>query len=160
MYDENSQREMEQQILEALIEENPFDVPEGMVESQVDRLLQNSLLNLVASGIDPKQLPTPSQAHREQAKPAAVSSVKRGLLLKAIRNQENIEVSDEEFEAGIEKRAQSAGVSPDHYRDQLDEHNAVEEIRNAMVEEKTLAFIIERADITESEPPSQADVTE
>ena len=127
--DNRSQKEIENQIIDALIEKNDFEVPESMVESQIDNFLEQSMRNLAAHGIDPKRFPAPTQAQRDQVRPSAVRTVKAGLILKAVCEQENIEVSDEELQAGIAERAEQMGLSVDYLKDQLEEGKMLGELR-------------------------------
>jgi trigger factor len=152
--DDRSQKEIENQIIDALIEKNDFEVPESMVESQIDNFLHQSMRNLAAHGIDPKRFPAPTEAQREQVRPSAVRIVKAGLILKAVCEQENIEISDEELEAGIATRAEQMGVSADYLKDQLEEGKMLGELRETLLQEKVYKMIQDEAEVTEEEPPA------
>jgi trigger factor len=152
--DDRSQKEVENQIIDALIEKNDFEVPESMVESQIDNFLHQSMRNLAAHGIDPKRFPAPTEAQREQVRPSAVRIVKAGLILKAVCEQENIEISDEELEAGIATRAEQMEVSADYLKDQLEEGKMLGELRETLLQEKVYKMIQDEAEVTEEEPPA------
>jgi len=155
MIESQSKREMENQILDRIIEHNEFEVPESMVQSRVDGILNQSLQRLAAAGVDTRKVPAPSEAQREQMRPSAVRAVKAGLLLKAMSDQEHIEVTDEEFQAGIEERAQQLGVTADYLKDEFDKGNLLEDFRAALLQEKVYEFLQEQAEITEEEPPAE-----
>lgn len=152
--DNRSQKEIENQIIDALIEKNDFEVPESMVESQIDNFLEQSMRNLAAHGIDPKRFPAPTQAQRDHVRPSAVRTVKAGLILKAVCEQEKIEVSDEELQAGIAERAEQMGLSVDYLKDQLEEGKMLGELRETLLQEKVYKMIQENAEVTEEEPPA------
>ena len=152
-----TRKEIEDQIVDSLLEKNDFEVPDSMVENQVDHILNQSLQSLAAHGIDPKRLPAPSEAQRAQMRPAAVRTVKGGLVLKAIADQENVEVTDEELQAGIETRAADIGLSADYLKDQLESNNMLEELRASLRQDKVYKLIEEHAEITEEEPPAVAE---
>ncbi|MBI4963601.1 MAG: trigger factor [Desulfomonile tiedjei] len=152
-----SKKEIENQIVDLLIEKNAFEVPESMVENQVDHFLNQSIQSLVSRGIDPKRLPAPSEAQREQIRPSAVRTVKGGLVMRAIAEQEKIEVNDEELQAGIEERAGEIGLSVDYLKDQLESNNMLEELRASLLQDKVYKLIQEAAEITEQEPPSESE---
>ncbi|MGB6063345.1 MAG: trigger factor [Desulfomonilaceae bacterium] len=154
LLEDQTKRELENQIVDALIEKNEFEVPESMVENQIDNFLEQSRRNLAAHGIDPKRFPAPTQAQRDQVRPSAVRTVKAGLILKAICEQEKIEVSDEELQAGIAERAEQMGLSVDYLKDQLEEGKMLEELRETLLQEKVYKFIQEHAEVTEEEPPA------
>ncbi len=107
-----------------------------MVENQVDNFLNQSMQNLVMHGIDPKRLPAPTEAQRSQMKPAAIRTVKAGLILKAISEKESIAVSDEELDAAITERAEQMGMTKDYLRDNLEQNKMLEDLRASVLQEK------------------------
>lgn len=160
MLENETKRETRDQIIDQLVEAHEFEVPDSMVENQVDAFINQSMQNLAMQGIDPKRLPPPTQEQRDQVRPSAVRNVKAGLILKAIGEQEQIEVSDDEVRESIEKRAESMGLSPDLLKDRWGEDNMLEEFRAGLVEDKIYELIQEHAEITEQEPPAEDEETQ
>jgi len=154
-FDSESQKEIKLQIIDFLIENNPFEVPESMVETEIDLFLNQLIEAYTAQGIDPKRLPVPSPDQRDQVRPSAVKAVKNALIVKALIEQEGIEISEEELQEGIERYAQEAGISPDHYKDQLVEHNSLEGFSAGLLDNKVYKLIEDHAEVTEEE--SQTD---
>ena len=155
MLDLQTKKELEEQIVDALIEKNNFDVPESMVEQQIDNIMNRSMQNLAAQGIDPRRLPAPTDAQRDRVRPGAERTVKAALILKAISEKEKIEVSEEEVQSEIEKKAKQMGLSSDYLKDQLEQNNMLEDIRAQVLEDKTYELIQKQAEISEQEPPVQ-----
>jgi trigger factor len=154
-----TKKEIENQIIDHLVEKNVFEVPVAMVESQVDDFLNQSMQSLVMHGIDPKRLPAPTEAQRSQMKPAAIRAVKAGLILKAVSEKENIEVSDDELNAAIAERAEQMEMTQDYLRDHLEKNDMLEDLRASVLQEKVYKFIQDDAQITEEEPPAEAETT-
>jgi trigger factor len=152
-----TKKEIENQIIDHLVEKNEFEVPVAMVESQVDDFLNQSMQSLVMHGIDPKRLPAPTEAQRSQMKPAAIRAVKAGLILKAVSEKENIEVSDDELTAAIAERAEQMDMTQDYLRDHLEKNNMLEDLRASVLQEKVYKFIQDDAQITEEEPPTESE---
>ncbi len=152
MQETQTRKEMEDQIAEGLLEKNEFDVPESMIENQIDAILEQTLRNLALQGIDPKRLPPPTQEQRDNVRPSAEKAVKVTLMLRAISEQEEIEVSDEQFEEAMRKSARELGVSEDYYRDQLEKNNMLDDVRSTLLMEEVLKMIEENAEVTEVEP--------
>ncbi len=155
MLDLQTKRELEEQIVDALIEKNEFEVPESMVDQQIDNIMNRSMQNLAAQGIDPRRLPAPTDAQRERVRPGAERTVKAALILKAISEKAEIEASEEEVQAEIEEKAKQMGVSSDYLKDQLEKNNMLEDVRAQVLEDKTYKLIQEQAEISEQEPPSE-----
>ncbi len=160
MLDLQTKKELEDQIVDVLIDKTKFDVPESMVEQQIDNLMNRSMQNLAAQGIDPRRLPAPTDAQRDRVRPGAERSVKAGLILKAISEKEKIEVSEEELQSEIERKAKQMGVSPDYLKDQLEQNNLLEDVRAQVLEDKTYKLIEEQAEINEEEPPAEEHTSE
>lgn len=144
--------EVHNQIVDHLIEKNSFEVPESLVEQQIDNVLNRSLRNLAAQGIDPKRIPPPTDAQRDRIRPNATKTVKASLLLKAVAEKEKVEVSDEEITAEIERKAKDLGVTPDYLQDAVGEAIIREQVKSELLESKTFKLIEENAEITEREP--------
>ncbi len=162
LYESEAENEVRNQIVETLVEKNPFEMPDSMVEGEIDRVLRKSMERLVMQGIDPKRLPMPTQEQRDRLRPAAIRTVKAFHLLSTIGKQEGAEISDEEVEAEISKRAKTLGVSADHLKDQLEENNMLEDMREALRHEKTYKFIEEHAEISQEKrlPEEESSRTE
>ncbi len=132
--DLQSREEMRNQIIDHLIEKNSFDVPDSMVEQQIDNVMNRSLRNLAAQGIDPRRIPPPTDAQRDRIRPSATKTVKAALMLKAIAEKEKIEVSEEEVSAEIEQKAKDLGVTSDYLQDTIGEINMLEQFRSDLVD--------------------------
>ncbi len=149
-YEADSSSAVRKQIVEQLIESNPFEAPTTLVEQRIDDMIRESLQSLAAQGIDLKRFPMPSEEQRNQLRPTALQNVKAGIILKAIGEQEALEVSSEEIDAEVEKRAGLIGVPADFLRDHLENNNMMENFSYSLLEDKVYKLIEERANVTES----------
>ena len=86
------------------------EIPDGMVESQTDRLMDDYAMRLQSQGIPMDQymsmMGMTPEMMRASAKPAALKQVQVELALTAVAKAESIEVSDEECEAEVAKLAE------------------------------------------------------
>ncbi|MEW6350483.1 MAG: trigger factor [Thermodesulfobacteriota bacterium] len=155
-----SGQQLREQIITALIEKHAIEVPEFMIESQIDRYVDQTLGSLINYGIDPRTVPPDMRPKRDNFRDASVRMVKAGLILKAISEAENLAVSDEELQAGIEERAREANVSSDHMRDQIEKAGALDEFRNALLNDKVFDLIKAHATFSEAAPPASEDPPE
>jgi trigger factor len=160
MQEQEAQRESEKQIIDALLETNEFEVPDSMVEQQVDRFLDRTIQSMAAHGIDPKRMPAPTEAQRTQMRPGAIRTVKAGLVLKAIGEQEHIEISDEEMNAGVEERAKQLGLTADFLKEQLERNDMLEDMKSSLLQDKIYKFIEENGNIVEEAPSAETPTEE
>jgi trigger factor len=154
MLDNQSKKELEDQMVDALLKENAFEVPESLIDAEISAFYQQTFQHLVAQGYDASQLPAPSQAYRDQARPAALRMIQRALLFKAIAEKESLEVNDEEVNADMQKKADQLGVSLDFLKDRLEQEDRLDEIRAVLVQEKVFQLIVDQAQVSEEEPPA------
>ena len=131
------------------------EVPESMMQEKIDELIRSYAANFGLS--DPKMstddikkmMGLDEEAINATIRPAAEYQVKQELLLNAIVEAENIEVTDEELEDYIKGAAESVGVTPDQIRQYFGE----EYIKNEFKKEKATRIVIESA--TEEAPAEE-----
>ncbi len=102
------ENELRDNLVKALIEKHEFEVPEAMVEKQLNVLIENMKHNLASQNMSFEQLGTSEEKIREQSRSVAVNQVKGSLLLTAIAEKENIVVEDAEIEEKIRDIAAQA----------------------------------------------------
>ena len=80
---------------------NEFEVPEALVERQIDLRLERGLRALAAQGMKAEDMKKMDLDRlRAGQRDQAVQEVKASLLLERVADEEKIEVSDEEIESG------------------------------------------------------------
>ena len=137
-----AEREAKDKLVAELVKRNDFDVPEALVEHQIDVRLERGLRALAAQGMraeDMKKMDLNRlrSGQREQA----VQEVKASLLLEKIAEREKIEVSDQEIEQEIQALARHTGQTSEAVRARLTRDGALDRIRNRIRNEKTLDFL-------------------
>lgn len=99
----------ESEAIEKVVEAAKMDIPQAMIDTQVNRMLEDFAMRLQQHGLSVEQYfqYTGMTADKimEEMKPEAVKRIKNSLVLEAVAKAENIEVSEEEFEAELQKMA-------------------------------------------------------
>ena len=102
-----AQSDFENAVMEQLVENMECEIPDGMVEVQVDRLMDDYAMRLQSQGIGVQDymsmMGMSAEMMRTSARPAALKQVQMELALTAVAQAEGIEVSEEECEAEIAK---------------------------------------------------------
>ena len=91
----------ESEAIEKVVEAAKMDIPQAMIDTQVNRMLEDFAMRLQYfqyTGMTADKI-------MEEMKPEAVKRIKNSLVLEAVAKAENIEVSEEEFEAELQKMA-------------------------------------------------------
>ncbi|HEX3105082.1 MAG TPA: trigger factor [Terriglobales bacterium] len=137
-----AEREAKDKLLAELIRRNEFEVPEALVEHQVDLRLDRGLRALAAQGMSSEHMKKMDLGRlRAGQRDQAVQEVKAALLLEKIAEEEKIEVGDEEINNEIDALAKQTNQAPDAIRARLTRDGAVDRIRDRIRNEKALDFL-------------------
>jgi trigger factor len=135
-------------LVEVLIERNPFEVPRPMVTERAQTLVDNIAAQLMdgMSQAMALTLDDLDEEKREHVLEEAEFSVRRELILEAIGRQEGIRLEDEERDAGIEGMAAQSGQPVEGLRSALLQ-GGMAKFEAKLLEDKIIAWLLERAEI-------------
>jgi trigger factor len=139
------------QVLDELISRNPFDVPQSMVEQELQRMLDTIRYRLSAQNLTLAQAGMDEETFKERNREAAERRVRATILLERIAQQESLEVSDEEVDQGLHRSAKDMNQSYEQVRDFYKNNNLMEPYKRQLMEEKVINFLRDHADLTEVE---------
>ena len=141
---------MKDDLLDKVCEANDFDVPDAMVETEVDNMMQEYDQQLRAQGMDLatyiQYMGRTVEEFREDMKMSAFRRVKNRMVLRAIANQENIEASEEEVEKQLEEMGQQYHIEIDKLKEMLGEQN-IKAIGQDVRIQKAIDLMFEEAKI-------------
>src|SRR5207247_6965311 len=100
---DHAQEQMREKLLEWLENNNEFEIPQSLVERQLQIRVQRLMRDLARQGVNPQRLDVDWGKIREDQQQQAIRDVKGSLILEHIAEVENIRVSDDEVEAEIDK---------------------------------------------------------
>jgi trigger factor len=131
-------------VVEKAAENAQVEIPEVMVTNEVNRMLQEFEQRLQAQGMNLELYfqfsGQDENALREQMKEEAVNRVKVALTLEAIAKAENIEATDEDVNAELEKMAGMYNMTVDNIKQAL---GGLEGIKGDLQKQKAVEFLIE-----------------
>jgi trigger factor len=137
-----AEHESKDKLVAELVKRNDFDVPESMVDRQIDVRLERGLRALAAQGMRPEDMKKMDLNRlRAGQRDQALQEVKASLLLDKIADLEKIEVGDEEIDHEIEALATQTKQTSEAVRARLTRDGALDRIRNRIRNEKTLNFL-------------------
>jgi trigger factor len=138
----NAEREAKDKLVAELVKRNDFEVPEALVEHQIDIRLDRGLRALAAQGMKTEDMKKMDLNRlRGGQRDQAVQEVKAALLLEKIAEEEKIEVSDAEIDREVVALAEQSKQTPEAIRSRLTRDGALDRIRNRIRNEKTLDFL-------------------
>jgi len=129
-------------LVAELVKRNDFEVPESLIDRQIDLRLERGLRALASQGMkmeDLKKMDLPRlrSGQRDQAE----NDVKSSLLLERIADLEKIQVDDADVNREIEALAKQSKQTSEAVRARLTEDGGLDRIRMRIRSEKTLDFI-------------------
>ncbi len=137
-----AERESKDKLVAELIKRNEFEVPEGLVDRQIDLRLERGLRALAAQGMKAEDIKKMDLNRlRAGQHDQAVQEVKASLLLDKVAQEENIQVTDAELDREVEMLAKQTNQTLEAVRARLTPDGALDRIRNRIRNEKTLDFL-------------------
>ncbi|HXB99827.1 MAG TPA: trigger factor [Terriglobales bacterium] len=135
-----------EKLVGELIQRNDFEVPDSLVEQQIDIRLERGLRALAAQGLTAEQMKKMDLNRlRVGQRDQAVHDVKAALLLERVAEEENVQVSDEELNHELEALARQSKQTSEAVRARLTQDGGLDRIRNRIRNEKTLEFLYQQS---------------
>lgn len=108
----SEEERFKQDMFKKLAEENPFDVPEGMVDEMAMRMVEDFAKNMEKAGIDIEQLKLDWKMIFENNRTSAQQILSRHYLVKALKETEKLEVSEAELDGKVDEFIQKSQDNP------------------------------------------------
>lgn len=144
---ENAAEQMREKLLFWLEDNNEFELPESLVERQLQIRVQRLFRDLSRQGINPQRLDVDWSKIREDQQRQAVRDVKGSLILDYISDKENISVTDEEVEVEIDKIAAETKRPKVKVKEVLERDSGLDRLRDQIRHKKTLDLLQGKARI-------------
>ncbi|MBF0463970.1 MAG: trigger factor [Nitrospirae bacterium] len=142
---DRAQKEEKAQLIKALIDKYDFELPETLLKEEIDAIVKQARTVEAYKDVTDEQL-------KEKFNTDAVNNVKTMVLMDAIGELENINVTEDEMRERILMLAESSSMSPEalmqyfNYRD-----GSLDGIRYTIFREKVVDAIHKKAKVTEEE---------
>jgi trigger factor len=148
---DNMQRELEegirsttkQRVMEALLAGRNLDLPESLIEREVQRSLEQRRLELSHSGIDTSEI----ELDPEDFKQAAGRRVSLGLLVGELIKENSIKADPDEVRARIDSIASTYEDSREVVRWYYSEPARLSEVESTVLEDTVVTWILDRATV-------------
>lgn len=145
---ESAENRMKNAVIEAVFNANDIDVPAPLVEQEIDNQMSQFDQQLRAQGMDlttyMKYLGKEPEEFREDIREEARKKVKTQMIVSAVAEQENFEVTEEEVSEELEKMAQQYGMEKDKLAEMIGAQN-ISMISGDIKVRKAVDFMYENA---------------
>ena len=143
-----AKNEYENNVIKKVVENAKVDIPEVMIDNQIESMIRDFDYQLRYQGLDLdsylKYMNISYEEMKESYKETAEDRVKTQLVMEAITKAENIEVTDEELESEIEKTAKQYNQEIEKFKKTLRERD-IEYIKEGLQLQKTIDFLVDNS---------------
>ena len=140
--------ENENHVVDKVVENATMDIPEPMIESQVNNMVNDYARRMQSQGLSLEQYMQFTgmtiDTLKEQMKPQAVKRIQTRLVLEAIVKAENITVSDEAVEKEIADMAESYKMEVAQIKEYMGE-NGIEQMKEDLAVQEAVDFLVAEA---------------
>jgi len=146
--EERTKVETEDAVVKAVVEAAEFELPEAMVDAEIDNRLNDFGQRLQYQGLDLKTylsyLGTTEEAFRENFREQAVATCSSSVVIEAVMKAEGIEIGPEEYELNLVDMAKKYNMELDKLKELIREEEA-ERMKKDMAMSKTVEMLVNNA---------------
>ena len=121
--EDEAKRTKEDEAIAKIVEKSKMEIPDAMIDTQCENMIDEFAQRIAQSGLSMEQYMQFSgmtiDSLKEQVRPEAITRIQTSLVLEQIAKEENIEISDEDIDAEIEKMAASYGMEADKLKEYM-----------------------------------------
>jgi trigger factor len=142
----DSSNKLRTDLINKLIENKDFDIPNSLVEEESMRLKREFLYNLERQGL---RVPEFNEQAEKSITERAIVNAKSSIVLGAIAKKEGIDVTSGEVDRRLSEISKSFDVPYEQVREAYQSNSMLDGLRASILEEKVANFLIEKAKIEE-----------
>jgi len=152
-YSKRQEQELNEQVFKALLEQQDFEVPESLVNHELENIVAEAKQKFAYHNTSMEELGLNDGGLREKYRETALNQVRRHMILAKIIDQEALEVSEEALEAGYQEMADSFNQPVDVIKQFYAQNpERVDVFKHALLEKQAIKLIIDRSSSEEVEP--------
>jgi trigger factor len=134
---------MRQEIMDRLITETPFDLPEDLVARQEQATVRRLTMQLKQEGLNDNEIRARQAEIRTNARESTLRGLKEYFILEQIADAEEITVEESDFDEEIRALAEKSDESVRRVRARIEKEKMGDALASQILERKTLDRILE-----------------
>jgi trigger factor len=145
-----AEREIRAELMKQLASRVTFDVPQALLEREIDRRVEEFVRRLIEQQIDPMKTNINWEEFRERQTEAAAEAVRGALVLDEVARREQVAVAHEDVDAEIARYAERTGRTPAAVRARLEKEGGIGRLYAGLRRERAIDFLLSRATIVQT----------
>lgn len=144
----------ENAVVDKAIENASMDIPEAMVKTQINQMIDDFARRIQSQGLTMDQYMQFTGATREsmqeQMRPQAMKRIQSRLVLEKVAEVENIQISDEKLDEELTKLAEMYKMELDKFKELVDDYQK-EQMKKDLAVQEAVILMAESAKETEAD---------
>ena len=137
----------EKQLFDFLVKAHSFDVPQSMVDRQLEGMINDAKMRLAHQGHKKEEIESQEAKLKETQADNARIQVKIFFILEAIAEKENIHITDDELNKHIDKISSATGQDVAKFKQMMQERGLVEDLTQRLLHDKVTGFLMAKAKV-------------
>ncbi len=146
--EEDARKIKEDAVIQKIIEDAKMEIPDAMVEFQTEQLMDDFAQRMQAQGLSLQQYfqfsGMTEEQYRAQMKPRALQNIQSRLVLEAVAKAENLEVTQEDVDAEIQRMANLYKMEVERVKELFGEYQ-LEEMKKDLAIQKAIDLVRDAA---------------
>ena len=152
-YKKRVEQELNEQIFTRLIEATEFEVPDAMVEMELQGIIEEAERSFAYRNTSLEEMGLSKETIAEKYRDTALKQVKRHLILGKIIDQENLNLDDNELESGLKEMSENFNQPLEEIKKYYDQNqDKLGYLKHTLLEKKAIKLIIDSSTITDVKP--------
>lgn len=155
-YAKRVEQELNEQIFTALIEKTDFEVPEVLVNYELDSIIEEAERSFAFYNKSMEEHGITRETISEEYRDTAEKQVRRHLILNKVIQQENMTLSDKDLDAGYEEMSQNFQQPIEEIKNFYNQNkDKLELFKQTLLEKNAIKLIIDNSLIEDKEPDAK-----
>jgi trigger factor len=155
-YEKRTEQELSEQIFTGLLDRSTFEVPETLVEMELDGIVEETERSFSYRNTSLEDAGLSREIIAEKYRDTALKQVKRHLIMGKIIDQEKLELSEDELGEAMQKMAgsfqQPVAEIRRYYRENPEK---LDYFKHALLEKKAVKLVLDSSGIEDVAPESR-----
>ncbi len=152
---EEGKRVQESEAVDNIVEASQMEIPDVMIETQAQSMMEDFANRISQQGLSMEQYMqfsgTTMEQMLEQMKPEALKRIQSSLVLEEIAKKEDIQVSEEDIDAELDRMAKMYGMEADQLKEFMGDSEK-ESMKIELAVQKAVAMIMEHVVEKDADP--------
>jgi len=155
-YSKRMEQELHEQIYQELISRADFEVPDAMVNMELEGIVEEAERSFAYRNISMEDIGLSRESIEAKYRDTARSQVKRHVLLGKVIAQEGLTISDTELDEALKEMAENFNQPFEEIKKYYDQNkDKIQYFKHTLLEKKAIKLIIDNSLIEDVEPEKE-----